>query len=184
MYHCAQRLRDVGADGFAPSLTTTLPYSIADDLGPVPVEFRVSPANRQIREIIVDWRVQDMLGAVMTKGHFELPLADGEPAKRDFAWAPPRFGWYTVTAEMSHRGHRLRAIGKHFGVTPRFPGMVTLAEGESIGGWADAPRQMFSGLTNIRLHCGHSKESRCDARCTATCWKRSAWRRNTTTITT
>ena len=145
--------------GLAPSLTTILPYSIAYDLGPVPVEFRVSPANRQLREIAVDWRVQDMLGAVIAKGRFELPLADGEPAGQDFNWTPPRFGWYTVTAEMSHQGRRLRAIGKHFGVTPRFPGTITLTEGESSGGWADAPRQVFSGLTNIRLHCGHAKES-------------------------
>ena len=123
------------------------------------MDFRVGPATRQIRGITVDWRVQDMLGAVVAKGRFELPLADCEPAQQDFAWTPPRFGWYTVTAEMSHQGQRLRAIGRHFGVTPKYPGMVALAEGESNGGWGDVPRQMFAGLTNIRLHCGHAKDS-------------------------
>ena len=112
------------------SLTMILPYSIAYDLGPVPMEFRVSPANRQIREITVDWRVQDRWGAVITRGRFELPPADGELAGQDFTWTPPRFGWYTVTTELSHQGRRLRGIGKLFGVTPRFPNMLALAEGE------------------------------------------------------
>jgi hypothetical protein len=145
--------------GFTPTLATSLPYAIAYDLAPVHVEFRVGPATRQIRQIAVDWRVQDTLGAVVAKGRFELPLTDREPAQRDFTWTPPRFGWYTVTAEMSHQGQRLRAIGRHFGVTPKYPGMVALAEGESAGGWGDVPRQMFAGLSNIRLHCGRAKQS-------------------------
>ena len=142
--------------GLTPSLSTSLPYSIAYDLRPVPVRFQIDAAIRQIEELTVDWRVQDVLGAVCARGQFDLPLVNGRPARHDFTWTPPRFGWFTVTAELSRQTQRLRAVGKHIGVTPTYPGMVALAEGESVGGWCDVPRQMFAGLPNIRLHCKHA----------------------------
>ena len=144
--------------GFTPTLATSLPYAIAYDLQPVPVEFLVGPATRQIREITVDWRVQELRGAVVAKGRFELPLTDREPAQRNFTWTPPRFGWYIVTAEMSYRGQRLghrQAFRSHTQVSghgcPCRRGV-----GRRLG---RRGRQMFAGLSNIRLHCGRAKES-------------------------
>jgi hypothetical protein len=51
-------------------------------------------------------------------------------------------------------------LASTLGVTTKFSGMNTLAAGESPGGWTDAPRQMFVGLVNMRLHAkgGNAEE--------------------------
>jgi sugar lactone lactonase YvrE len=146
--------------GLTPSITTSLPYNIAYDLQPVPVEFLVAAANRQVREVDVSYRVQDAFGNAVSQGKFSLPLQNNVEAKQAFSFTPPKLGWYSVSCELSHRGQRLLSIGRHFGVTSKFSGMNTLAAGESPGGWTDAPRQMFVGLVNMRLHAkaGNAEE--------------------------
>jgi hypothetical protein len=146
--------------GLTPSITTSLPYNIAYNLQPVPIEFVVGAANRQVREIDVAYRVQDVFGNQVLQSKFALPLQDNIEAKQAFSFTPPKMGWYTVSCDISHRGQRLLTIGEHFGVTTRFSGMNALAAGESPGGWTDAPRQMFVGLVNMRLHAkgGNAEE--------------------------
>ena len=145
--------------GFQPSLNTNLPYSIAYDLKPIPIDLQVKAANRQIQECSVRWDAYDMYKTEVGHGQFDLPLQDGTAASQAFEFTPPGFGWYTVSAVISSNNQPLLAIGKHFGVTPKYPGMVSLAVGESVGGWEDVPRQMFAGLTNIRLHTDCSPKS-------------------------
>lgn len=57
----------------------------------------------------------------------------------------------------------LTTLGEHIGVTPKYEGMVALAEGESKGGWEDVPRQMFVGLSNVRLHPGPQADASLEA---------------------
>lgn len=146
--------------GLTPSIATSLPYNIAYNLQPVPVQFVVPAANRQVREVDVAYRVQDVFGNQISQGTFALPLQDNVEAKQSFSFTPPKMGWYSVSCEISHRGQRLLSIGQHFGVTSKFGGMNTLTAGESPGGWTDAPRQMFVGLVNMRLHAksGNAEE--------------------------
>lgn len=145
--------------GFSPWLKTALPYDVAYDLGPVPVEFSVGAATRLVNEIRVTWEAADFHRKPAGKGAFEMKLVDGVPATNRFSFTPPRRGWYTVSAVIESRGERLRAIGRHVCVTEEYPGMPRLAAGESKGGWTDAPRQVFAGLHNMRLHVTDSKDS-------------------------
>jgi len=138
--------------GLVPQITNALPYSIAYDLQPIPLTFTVQPANRQIEQISVDWRVQDTFGTPSASGHFDLPLQNGVLATSNFNFTPPKFGWYTVTCDLGYQGKKLLSVGNHLGVTPPYAGMIKLAAGDSAGGWGDSPRQMFTGLTNVRLH--------------------------------
>ena len=145
--------------GFSPALTTALPYDVAYDLSPVPVEFSVGAATRLVDAIHVNWEVVDFRRQTVGKGAFDMDLVDGVAATNRFDFTPPALGWYTVSAVIEYRGERLRAIGRHVCVTQEYPGMPRLAEGESKGGWTDAPRQVFAGLHNMRLHVTESKDS-------------------------
>lgn len=143
--------------GFKPQLQIKLPYSIAyEPKQPINCEFTVATANRRVNEVQVSWHVYDISKNEWGKGVFKLPLQDGQEAKQSFNFTPPRFGWFTVEAEISANGERLLGIGAHGGVTPKYANMPILAEGDSPGGWEDAPRQMFCGLPLMRLHPGKS----------------------------
>ncbi len=143
--------------GFKPQLQIKLPYNIAyEPKQPINCEFIVAPANRRVKEVQVAWHVYDVYKKEWGKGDFKVALKDGEEARTNFTFTPPRFGWFTVEAEISANGERLLGIGAHGGVTPRYANMPVLNEGDSPGGWEDAPRQMFSGLPMMRLHPGKS----------------------------
>jgi hypothetical protein len=147
------RRRAMALLGFKPSLQIKLPYSISyEPKTPIQCEFNVAPANRRLREVKVNWRVFDMHKTEWGQGEFSLSLQDGEAAKTSFNFTLPRYGWFTVEAQISANGERLLGLGAHGGVTPRFTNMPVLNEGDSPGGWEDAPRQMFVGLPLMRLH--------------------------------
>lgn len=145
--------RSMALLGFQPQLEIKLPYSISYEPNkPINCEFVVAPANRRLREVQVAWRVYDVFKSEWSKGNFKLPLKDGEASRTSFSFTPPRYGWFTVQAEISGDGEQLIGIGAHGGVTPTYANMPELKEGDSPGGWEDAPRQMFSGLPLMRLH--------------------------------
>lgn len=147
--------RSMALLGFKPSLQVKLPYAIAyQPKQPVQCDLIVAPANRRLNEVQVNWHVYDVYKNEWGKGAFKVPLQDGQEARSSFNFTPPRFGWFTVEAEISGGGERLLGIGAHGGVTPRYANMPVLNEGDSPGGWEDAPRQMFSGLPMMRLHPG------------------------------
>lgn len=139
--------------GFKPAIKVAAPYNTVYEPGPLEVSFEVAAANRQIEQVDVAYRVQGASGLTVDQGKFSLPLENGKAALRPFDIRLPRFGWFTVTCDCSVGGKKLLSIGEHIGVTPPYEGMkAKLAAGEANGGWDDAPRQMFCGLTNMRLH--------------------------------
>jgi len=140
--------------GFKADVETSLPYNIAYVAGQIPLSFVVAPANRQVQNVDVAWRVQDVAGKEVSKGALQMPLKDGAEARGDFAFRAPQFGSYFVTADVSSGGQALASYGAHIGVTPQFPNTKTLVAGESKGGWEDVPRQMFSGVVNMRFQPG------------------------------
>ena len=145
--------RSMALLGFKPQLEIKLPYSISyETKKPINCEFVVAPANRRLSEVQVNWRVLDVFKTEWSKGSFKLPLQDGKEARQGFTFTPPRYGWFTVQAEVVGNGERLIGIGAHGGVTPRYANMPELKEGDSPGSWEDAPRQTFVGLPLMRLH--------------------------------
>lgn len=139
--------------GFNPGLTCDLVENIAyAPKKPVPMMFTVAAANRSVSAIDVAWRAFDAEKSLVAQGHFALSLVNGQPAQQAFAWTPPRFGAYFVQCAMTTGGQTMGALGEHVGVSPRFPQMPVLQKGDSHGGWEDAPRQMWTGLPNMRLH--------------------------------
>ncbi|HKI34312.1 MAG TPA: NEW3 domain-containing protein [Gemmataceae bacterium] len=170
-YHyrpCVMRLEASFFDPKRPTVTThgtellglhlavesALPYGIAYDFAAASFDFVVKASNRQVRALDVRWFVHDVWKNEIAKGTFPLPLRDGAEARHAVEFTPPRYGWYTVTFEAWQGDRFLAAVGKHLGVTPKFPGMPVLAAGESPGGWDDAPRQAFAGLPLMRVHVG------------------------------
>ena len=129
-----------------------LPYHIAYEPGEATVDFVVGKGVRRVRQIAVAWQAVDLHKTRVAHGQFDLALADGVEARRAVRVRLPRFGWYTVEFQVSARGTRLTGIGTHIGVTPRYDGMPTLAEGAAKGGWEDPLRQAFCGLTLLRAH--------------------------------
>ena len=145
--------------GFKASVKTELPYDISYEPGrPVTLRFTVAPNLRRVNGAQVKYQVFDVLKNPLAKGRFDVPLADGEEAVGRFSFTPPKFGWYIVVCEASHKGVVLQNVTRSLGVTPRFANMRELAEGESPGGWEDAPRQAFCGLPIMRLATGHEKD--------------------------
>ncbi|MDQ3815501.1 MAG: hypothetical protein M3347_16410, partial [Armatimonadota bacterium] len=143
--------------GFKPEVKCGLPYNVSYDLGQaLPMEFNVAPANRNVDAVTVDWRVFDAFKDEIAKGRFDLALENGQDAQAAFNFTPPRYGAYFVHCTITSNGQTMGALGEHVGVTPRFANMPALQAGESPGGWEDAPRQMWSGLPNVRLHPGKS----------------------------
>jgi hypothetical protein len=150
----AVRQSPVALLGFKGSIKSTLTYNIAYTPGTVPLEFVVAPSNRQVQRVEVAWHVHDWQGRELEKGRIPLPLKDGEEVRTAFSFRAPRYGAYFVACDVFNGTDRLISYGEHIGVTPRWPKILALAPGEAVGGWNDAPRQMFTGLPNFRLHLG------------------------------
>ena len=138
--------------GFAAEVQANLVESISYDLKPIALQFVVKPNKREIETVGVAWRVVDALGTQAGKGRFDVPLQNGVEAKQNFTWTPPRFGWYSVVCDVMQGEKVLQTFAKHVGVSPAFAGLETLEAGESVWGWEDAPRTMWTGLPNMRLH--------------------------------
>ncbi|RYX82646.1 hypothetical protein EON83_18275 [bacterium] len=138
--------------GLSASVQTSAPYNVLYDLSPAKCEFVVAPSNRNVKNLNVRWHVYDWRQNPVGEGQFTLALQDGQEARAPMTWTPPRFGWYTARAQIFDGPDELTSVIAHFGVTPRFANMPTLKEGDSPGGWDDAPRQLFSGLPLLRLH--------------------------------
>jgi hypothetical protein len=145
--------RPLRALGFRPSLKSGLAYNVAYEPNkPVAMTLSVAAANRFVSNVQAIWRAFDVGKKEVARGELSLPLQNGQEASAQFSWTPPRFGSYFVQATLSSGGAPMGALGEHVGVTPRFANVPILAEGESKGGWTDAPRQMWSGQPNIRIH--------------------------------
>jgi sugar lactone lactonase YvrE len=139
--------------GYKADLKTALPSNVAYEPGqPVTIGYVVAPAHRHVEAAAVEWEVVDALKTGIAKGRFDLPLRQGEEARGEFTFVPPRCGAYFVLARASAKESPLGSVGEHLGVTPRWPGMQALEEGESKGGWEDPARQLWTGLPLIRLH--------------------------------
>lgn len=146
--------------GLKASLTTALPYDIAYEPGkPIALDFVVAPFNRRVKHVQVGWQVFDGLKNRVDGGQFNLPLVDGQEARQRLTFTPPKFGWYCALCEVSYDKTPLLHVARNIGVTPRFSNMIELKEGESPGGWNDAPRQSFVGLPLMRLATGRNADA-------------------------
>jgi hypothetical protein len=141
--------------GFNPVVSTSAPYNIAYNLKPISLDIIAPPAIRRIKEATIMWQAFDMYRHPSGMGKFILPLKDGVAAKHTFYFTPSRFGWYEVQCDVLYQNKDLRTLGIHLGVTPAYSNMPVLHQGESPGGWVDAPRQMFAGLPCMRLSAGN-----------------------------
>lgn len=139
--------------GFKPALACGLPYNIAYEAGrPIPMAVTVAPANRLVSEVTAQWRVYDVAKREIASGSALVPLRNGEGARSEFSFTPPRLGYYFVRCAFESNGQDMGVIGQHVGATLPFANMPVLAAGESNGGLTDAPRQMWTGLPNMRIH--------------------------------
>ncbi|MEE8451367.1 MAG: glycosyl hydrolase [Thermoguttaceae bacterium] len=145
--------------GFDPTITTDLPYNVAYDLTPIELEFVVPKAFRQVRDVVVDYRVYDVYKSEAARGSFSLKLENDVETRQGFPFTPPRFGWYTVECHATTGGHPVLSVGAHLGVTPKVEGLPQLAEGDSPGGWIDPVKQAFCGLRLMRLHTNQGEEA-------------------------
>ncbi len=145
--------------GFKPELHSNLTYNVAYQPGQeVTMSYRIAPANRSAKEAAVHWLVFDAAKKQIAEGKFVLPLTNGQEPKATFSFKLPRFGSYFVLAKAQSPEGALVNVAEHLGVTPAWPGMPVLKEGEAKDSWEDAPRQMWSGLPNMRLHPGKNFE--------------------------
>lgn len=141
--------------GFRPELKADLLYNVSyEPQKPVSLGFSIAAANRNVSLATVNWRAFDALKNEVGKGTFSVPLENGKEATGRFSFVPPRYGAYFVLAEISSPEGSLGALGEHVGVTPRFPDMPVLAEGDRKGGWTDSASQVWTGLPALRLHPG------------------------------
>jgi hypothetical protein len=119
------------------------PYNLAYELAPIEVELGVKNASQH--ELKLSWHVYDMYKNEVAKDEWTAKLDKGQAIKT-VSFTPPRFGWYAVQLQAYARKERLGGWQKHVGVTPRFPGMIELKQGELRTGWNDEALQAFSGL--------------------------------------
>ena len=145
--------------GFDPTITTGLPYNVAYDLSPIELELVVPKAFRQIRDVVVDYRVYDVYKSKAARGSFSLKLEDDVEARQTFRFTPPRFGWYTVECHVTTNRQPVLSVGAHLAVTPKVEGLPQLADGDSPGGWIDPVKQAFCGLRLMRLHTTQGEET-------------------------
>ena len=145
--------------GLDPAVSVKLPYGVAYALAPIHVDFRMKPASRQVKLLTVEYRVHDVHKKEVAGGRFRMKLTDGVEAKHLITFTPPRWGWYTIECRLLDESEFLMAVGAHVGVTPKFPGMPSLAEGESPGGWIDPPRHGFCGLRILRVNTGQGLDA-------------------------
>jgi len=147
------QVSDARALGFAPRLESPLANNIAYEAGkPIEADVVVAPTRRNLQSVNVAFRVFDAEGKLVASGQKPLPLADNQEARLPLSWTPPRFGAYSLVADYKAGADVLSSQAIHFGVTPRFAGMPVLEAGQGSGGWEDAPRQAFTGLSLMRLH--------------------------------
>ncbi len=136
--------------GLFPSITTSLPCSIAYNLHPVPITFHIGPANRPLQAVRVAWKVFNLYKQLIAHGEFNLPLVNGKPAQHNLAFTPPRFGWYMVQIGVYSGSQRLMTLGKFVGVTPPFADLPQLKKGMIGTPWQYA----FAGQPIMRLSPG------------------------------
>jgi len=146
-----------GADarmlGLFPTIKTSLTAEIAHDLQPIPVELVIQAANRSIDRIHAVWNVYDMKKRPIGNGQFSLNLSNNIEARQAFSFQPDAYGWYTMELSLNDAdGKPLMTTAKHFGVTPVYAGMPSIAEGQGNGSWEDPWRQAFIGHPMLRLH--------------------------------
>ena len=137
--------------GLNPTLTSPLPGNIAYGFQPFPLELRLPAANRNVRQISVQWVARDADKNAVGQGTFNLNLNGGDAATQNFNWTPPRFGWYQVTATVSGGGQVLDRAVALCGVTPPFVNLPRFERIEGLDRREDVPRQVFSGLPAMRL---------------------------------
>jgi len=140
--------------GLSAAVETKLPYQIAYELAPIATELIIKPSNRRVHDLGVRWHVYDVFKNEAAAGRFDLKLQDGAEARQAISFTPKKWGWYTVEFALDHEGQFLTGVAGHLGVTPRYPGLPALGEGQSPGGWDDAPRLAFCGLHLMRVHTG------------------------------
>ena len=146
--------------GFKATVKSALPANISYEPNkPVAMEFSVAAANRNVQAATSKWRVFDALKNEIAKGSFALALENGKAADATFNWTPPRFGAYFVQVQMASPDGDLGALGEHIGVSPRFANMTSDVS-QFKGGWEDAARQMWTGLPNMRIHPGLSRDDK------------------------
>lgn len=146
------------AEGLQVALECKNPYNISYDTSKVAFDFVVKPETRRVREITVSYHLYDMYKTLLAEGRFTQTLYDCVEARKTITITPPRFGWYTLSCDVSSRGQHLTGVAAFLGVTPQYAGMPVLAEGESQGGWNDIPRTAFTGLKIHRTNTNLSFE--------------------------
>ncbi len=147
----AASTRNLGVD--ARIEVKDLPYNLAYELKPIHAQWLLKPASRRVAQVTLDTFVYDMYKNEIAHSRAAMELKDGEESHQPIDFTPPAFGWYTIECQLrdSH-GEYLSGVAEHVGVTPKFPGMPTLADGDSPGGWCDPAKFAFSGLKLIRAN--------------------------------
>lgn len=145
--------------GFRNSLACALPYNVAYDPGKaVAMEYVVAAANRSVDKVTVTWHAYDALKKPAGEGKFDVALTNGQESRTPFTFTPPKFGQYTIIAQADSPKGDMGAVAEHVAVTDRYPFMPELAAGSSKGGWQDVPRQIFTGLPQLRIHPGKDEK--------------------------
>ena len=122
---------------WAAGVNVKLPYSIAYDLAPIQVDLEGGP----------HYAIYDL---------WKRPVAQGDVSgNQTVTFTPPKFGWYVVECGTYEKDHMTSGVAKFIGVTPKYPNLHTLAQGELRGGWNDEALHAFAGLlldrTNTRM---------------------------------
>ena len=147
------RTAPVRSLGFKPDVKSDLPFNVAYQTGvPIPMRVVVAPGVRAIDKATAHWRVFDDAKNLMGEGTVPLALKNGEATEAPFSWTPTRFGGYSVITDFESPQGFLMAQGEHLAVTPRYAETMPYDLSTSKGGWEDPPRQMWTGLPNLRLH--------------------------------
>lgn len=157
----AKKLRAASALalGLKAEVVPDVPLGVAYDLAPFGAQLKIAPANFNVSQIAVEFHVFDAFRREVGSGNFDLALQKGVAVNAPLSFQPPRFGWYRFDVKISAGKTQLLRIGQHVGVTPLFPQMPKLAPIEGMKGTSDAPRQMFSGLPNMRLNASANPKS-------------------------
>jgi hypothetical protein len=109
---------------------TSLAYGVAYDLEPITVTVALSGENLgEARYHIYDFYKNEIDGGTFTG------------SSTTVTFTPPRYGWYAIVCQTQDGG-----VANFIAVTPDFPGVHKLRNGELRGGWNDMALQAFSGL--------------------------------------
>jgi hypothetical protein len=138
--------------GFRPEIRTDLPYDIAYEPGAITARVVFPAGRRSVTAATATWRAYDADKREVGKGTMSFALDKAEEVAAALSFTAPQFGWYLVECDFTSDGEPLGAIAKAIGITPKFPGLPVLAQGDAVGGWEDTARSVFCGLPNMRLH--------------------------------